>query len=110
MLKPHKTYKFGFLFSQGDSADEIYFVQQGSYTMLIDVSDYIDMEEIGLDPESEAFNVPFNSYSAGSFFGDEDALCQIKKEDEDGQISHKRYRRSTVSALKDSDIMVIRRV
>lgn len=81
MLKPHKTYKFGFLYSQGDSADEIYFVQQGCYTMLIDVSEYIDMEEIGLDPEREAFNVPFNSYSAGAFFGDEDALCQVTTEE-----------------------------
>lgn len=52
-------------------------MQQGTYTLLIDVSEYIHMKAYDLDPDKEAFNVPFNSYSSGAFFGDEDALCQV---------------------------------
>jgi CRP-like cAMP-binding protein len=76
-LTAYKVYKQDSLFSQGDSADEIYFVQQGSFTLLIDISDYLNAEELGIDPKTESFNVPFNSYASGSYFGDEDSFGEL---------------------------------
>jgi CRP-like cAMP-binding protein len=101
-----KVYKNDSIFSQGDPAEDIFFVQQGSFTILVDISDHIDCDKIGINPMIESFNVPFNSYSTGSFFGDEDTLSSKKKNDDEGD--NKRIRNSTASALKDSDILVIR--
>ena len=67
----------------------------------------MDCEAIGINPMIESFNVPFNSYSSGSFFGDEDTLSKIIQNDDEGE--NKRCRHSTASALRDTDILVIRK-
>ena len=106
LLKPRKIYRFDSLFSQGDAAEEIYFVLKGSFALLIDIAEHIDCEKYDIVRETESFNVPFNSYSDGSYFGDEDTLCELKQDEEGEQ--NKRYRKTTSSAQKDTDVMFIK--
>lgn len=81
-------------------------MQQGSFTILVDISEHMDCNAIGINPMIESFNVPINSYSSGSFFGDEDTISKVQDDDE---AENNRSRHSTASALKDTDILVIRR-
>jgi CRP-like cAMP-binding protein len=62
------------LFSQGDQAEELFFVFQGSALLYIDIMDVIDMRSF-VKHES-CFNVPIAAYSSGSYFGDNDVLLQ----------------------------------
>jgi CRP-like cAMP-binding protein len=60
------------VYSQGDQAEEIFFLFHGEVLFYKDVSDIIDMREV-VRMEA-AFNIPFASYSTGSYFGDNDAI------------------------------------
>lgn len=99
-------------------------MQQGSFTLLIDISDYLNCEDIGIDPHTESFNVPFNSYSSGAYFGDDDSIgtytSPIAEDDEffmdnpntvrsSGNHGGKNYRSCTANAIKDTDIMKIKK-
>eukprot|EP00347_Sterkiella_histriomuscorum_P009438 403341214 len=79
LLKNMKIYKGDILYSQGDHADE------SSVVMHIDLNDpainphYQPKEkkdDEDEDPQDDAYNVPFNLYVEGSYFGDSDCLFQ----------------------------------
>eukprot|EP00347_Sterkiella_histriomuscorum_P017792 403347976 len=79
LLKNMKIYKGDILYSQGDHADE------RSVVMHIDLNDpainphYQPKEkkdDEDEDPQDDAYNVPFNLYVEGSYFGDSDCLFQ----------------------------------
>ena len=59
MLKARKLYMGDLLYSEGDLADEVYFVMSGSFFLYKDISDMIILPEKLIDKESQAFNVPF---------------------------------------------------
>ena len=60
------------LFSQGDQAEEIFFIFQGSCLIFVDLSEIVDMSTlIKLD---QSFNVPLAIYTNSSYFGDNDVL------------------------------------
>ena len=60
------------LYSQGDSADEIYFLLLGSVLLYVDITDHVDMSSI--IPQQQSFNVPIAMYGSSSYFGDNDVL------------------------------------
>ncbi|CDW71963.1 cation channel family protein [Stylonychia lemnae] len=84
LLKNMKIYKGDTLYSQGDHADEIYFILKGSVIMHIDLHDptinpsYQPKQKTNEDEEDDddSYNVPFNLYVEGSYFGDSDCLFQ----------------------------------
>ena len=106
-MRTRKLYQGDILYSQGDVADEVVFVLNGSFSLYIDISDKIELPEKDFDKETQAFNVPFSLYRMGSYFGDEDVLVDI-----DFQVdndSHKLYRSCTVEANEDAEIMTIKK-
>jgi len=60
------------LFSQGDQAEEIYFIFHGNVLLYVDLTDFLDMRI--LVKEDSCFNVPLAIYSSGSYLGDNDVL------------------------------------
>jgi len=60
------------LFSQGDQAEDIYFVFRGSILLYVDLSEIIDMQNLVKDDQS--FNMPIAVYTKGSYFGDSDVV------------------------------------
>ena len=62
------------LFSQGDQAEEIFFIFHGGVLLYVDLSEIVDMKQFV--KEDSAFNVPLAIYSNGSYFGDNDVLLQ----------------------------------
>jgi CRP-like cAMP-binding protein len=74
-LKLNSYFDNDIVYSQGDQAEELFFIFHGEVLFYKDVSEVIDMREV-VRMES-AFNIPFASYSAGSYFGDNDALLHI---------------------------------
>lgn len=63
------------LFSQGDQAEEVYFIFRGSCIILIDLSEIVDMND--LIKKDQSFNVPLVFYNFSSYFGDNDVLTKI---------------------------------
>ena len=45
-----------------------------------DISDIITLPENLINKQSQAFNVPFVKYGSGSYFGDEDSLRDLGKQ------------------------------
>lgn len=70
LLKQRKLYRGDLLYSEGDVAEEIYFVISGSFTLYVDASDMLKLPPGKIDPSCEAFNLPYAQYSVGSYFGD----------------------------------------
>ena len=48
-LRARKVYSGDFLYSQGDVADEIYFVLNGAFTLYVDVSEMLEWPENTID-------------------------------------------------------------
>lgn len=51
--------------------------------------------------------MPIVRYSNGSYFGDEDILCDIESESFD--VNKKVYRETTVDVMEDSELYVIKK-
>jgi hypothetical protein len=83
-LKPRGIYIGDSLYSQADVAEEIYFVTNGQFTMYVDMQKQVKLPEGTIDPNTQAFNVPYSTYAQGSYFGDADCLCD--KGDDDSEI------------------------
>ncbi len=83
------------------------FVLKGTFNLYKDISDMIILPEKLIDKEYQAFNVPFLRYAGGSYFGDEDCLSEIDKDNI--PESKKYYRESTVETVDDAEILVIKR-
>jgi len=106
------------LFSQGDVADEIFFVIQGGFTKYVDLSDVLDLPKNIIDVTEDAFNVPYVTYSNGSYFGDSDCFKETEetlknddREDNENEIN-KYFRDSTAEAdnlNRVSVVMVIKK-
>lgn len=94
-LKLMSLYDNDILFSQGDQAEEIFFVYHGSILLYVDVLDFINMEPF-IKPES-VFNIPLCIYSNGSYFGDNDMLLQRNG-----------FRTSTAICQQDSQVYAIK--
>ena len=77
MLKARKFYRGDLLFSEGDLADEIIFVLNGTVYLYKDISDMTKLPDKLIDRERQAFNVPYLRQGVGSFFGDEDCITEI---------------------------------
>lgn len=104
LLKPRKLYRGDLLYSEGDVAEEIYFVLNGSFTLYVDASELLKLQPGTIDPACEAFNIPYTQYGMGSYFGDQDCLIDLN------QPTHiKSYRDSTAEANDDCDIQVIKK-
>ena len=58
MLRPMHIHEEDILFSQGDTANEIYFILKGKVMLYVDVSDLIDIKGDDIDK----LNLPFNMY------------------------------------------------
>ena len=101
-------YRGDLLYSEGDLADEIIFVLDGTFYLYKDISDMIILPEKLIDKESQAFNVPFLRYGIGSYFGDQDCMTEIEDMDE-SSTTRKYYRESTAECIEDSEILVIKR-
>jgi CRP-like cAMP-binding protein len=71
-LKSLNLFDNDILFSQGDQAEEIFFIFHGSVLLYIDLSEIVDMRSIV--KEDSCFNVPLAIYSNSSYFGDNDVL------------------------------------
>lgn len=77
LLQVRKLYRGDILFSQGDIAEEVFFVLDGGFTLYVDVSDQLTLESGTIDPVKDAFNVPYSLYVQGSYFGDSDCLTHM---------------------------------
>lgn len=71
-LKFFSAFDNEILYSQGDWADEIFFIYDGSAILYTDFSDEIDMEPYV--HHLDCFNVPICIYSSGAYFGDNDVI------------------------------------
>lgn len=71
-LVPTSSFILDILYSQGDYADEIFFVFKGSAVLYNDISEVVNMKP--LVRENECFNVSICIYKSGSYFGDNDVL------------------------------------
>lgn len=60
------------LFSQGDQANEIFFIFQGGILLYIDITDFVDLK--GHIKPDEGFNLPLAMFNSGSYFGDSDVM------------------------------------
>ena len=109
-MLPHcqarKLYRGDILFSEGDIADEVVFVLNGSIHLYKDISDLVPLPEKLIDEQSQAFNVPFARYGSSSFFGDEDCLMELLN---DKSSAKKLYRESTAEVVDDAELYVIKR-
>ena len=72
-LKNMNLYDNDILFSQGDQAEEIFFMYHGSVLHYIDITDFVEMKALD---KGKCFNIPFSIYTNGSYFGDNDVLLQ----------------------------------
>ena len=71
-LKLMSLYDNDILYSQGDQAEEIFFVYHGSILLYVDILDFINMEPF--IKTDQVFNIPLAIYSNGSYFGDNDMM------------------------------------
>ena len=74
LLKPLKMYKNDMVYQQKDKAEEIFFILRGQVLMYIDLNDPegSQLENKDENRDAGAFEVPFNMYIQGSYFGDSD--------------------------------------
>lgn len=84
------------LFNQGDQADEIFFVYNGSFILYIDLLDFMNMEPFL--KSDQAFNIPLCLYTNGSYFGDNEVL-----------LNKNGFRQTTAICQQDSQIYVLKR-
>jgi len=60
------------LYSQGDQAEELFFMLKGNVLLYVDISELVDMSNY-IQPD-QCFNVALAVYSDGSYFGDSDII------------------------------------
>lgn len=94
-LKMMNMYDNDILYSQGDQAEELFFVDIGSILLYIDVLDFLNMEPF--HTSDEIFNIPMCIYSDGSYFGDNDMM-----------LNKNGYRTSTAVCQQDTQIYAIK--
>ena len=63
------------LFSQGDRAEEVYFIFHGAVLLYIDLSEVLNMKMYV--KSEETFNMPLCMYQYGAYFGDSDVLNNV---------------------------------
>ena len=63
------------LFSQGDAAEDIFFLFHGNIDLYTDLSELVDMKPLVRDDGS--FNVKFMSFANGAYLGDNDVLLGL---------------------------------
>jgi len=73
-----KVHSKDVIYSEGDHADEIFFISNGWVKLYIDINQ--GLGELNLNRNL----VPFNLYVAGSYFGDVDVLVNESKNMRDG--------------------------
>lgn len=73
-LKLNSYFENDIVYSQGDQAEEIFFLFHGEVVFYLDISEVINMREVVR--MEDAFNIPFASYQTGSYFGDNDSIIQ----------------------------------
>lgn len=71
-LKRMNMFDNDILFSQGDKAEEIFFVLNGTVLLMMDLTEIVDMSLF--ISEEQSFNIPLAIYTASSYFGDNDVL------------------------------------
>lgn len=64
-----------YLFHTYEHADEVYFILKGKVKLMYDILE---------GKIEQPFNVPFNMYVEGSYFGDSDVLGDLENEGRDG--------------------------
>jgi len=69
-LRGRSFYPGELLYSEGDTAEEIYFIYVGNFRLFKDMSKLLPLPEGTIDLKTQAFNVPYSTYSSGSYFGD----------------------------------------
>jgi len=67
------------LYSQGDAADELYFIIDGAITLFADLQSVIPVLDGLIDPLTESFNVPYALYYKQGYFGDSDNYNPTRK-------------------------------
>jgi CRP-like cAMP-binding protein len=102
LLKAHKVFRGDILYAQQDTADEIFFVIEGSFTVYFDLSGMIDLPPGTIDYDTQAFNVPYSIYTEGSYFGDSDCLVDLLL-----PVQNKNFRDSTAEATDNSEVMKV---
>jgi len=106
-LKPREILGGENLYSQGDTADEIYFITSGSFNLLVDISTMVDFQ---LEREKVAFNVPFIRIQNSGYFGDQECLTQHTKLFP-SLMNQQVYRYSTALAhINSAQILVLKRL
>lgn len=61
------------LYSEGDGAEDIYFLLEGKIILYFDISELIELPDGTIEPH-QGFNVPIIMYQDGSHFGDQECL------------------------------------
>lgn len=74
-LKQMNFFAGEYLYIQNEHADEVYFILKGKVKLMYDLTD-------GEIPKP--YNIPFNMYVEGSYFGDSDVLADNEREGRDG--------------------------
>lgn len=62
------------LYSQGDTAEDVFFIYKGSVLLYVDLTDLVDMTSYQLLDATRCFNVAVALFSSSSYFGDNDVL------------------------------------
>ena len=75
-MKPFKTFAGDMLYYQGDHPEEIFFIMEGRVKLKFDIT-----EGMATDPK---YQVPFNMYVRGSYFGDVEILADRDGTTRDG--------------------------
>ena len=91
------------LFSEGDSAVDIYFILVGQFKLYFDCSDTIELDIPTINLKKQAFNVPFSLQYAGSYFGDEDCFKSMLS----GQSEAVNIRECTAVSYEASEILTV---
>ena len=108
-MKPLNLKRGDVLYQQHDHAEELYFIKQGKIKLHIDINDYIvsNNSSIFITTQQEEnrtqrpqINIPFISYTEGSYFGDTDLFGRSNKQLE---------RDSTAIAVEECQFMVLTR-
>lgn len=85
LMKPMRFYEKDLIYRQQENAQEVYFLYEGEVTLSLDIND---------NRNGKPVYVPFNKYTKGSYFGDNDIFC-------------KQLRDSTAMCITEVNILVL---
>jgi len=105
-LRPRRLREGEILYSQGDDADESFFVIKGGFTLYSDIQSLIEIpaDLLEIDPMSESFNIPYVSYSKGGYFGDSDFISSKHTSKQDDYVGKTLGRRTIQRGTLDSNV------